>query len=96
MQKIKEAHKKDGTSYGIIFMDFSMPIMDGFEATEYIRSYYKKHNITQPLIIGCTGHSEEEFILKAWRYKFDEVIPKPINIEIIRQIFKEIIPSDHL
>jgi len=61
-----------------------MPIMDGFEATDNIRSYVKRHNLPPPMIVACTGHTEEEYVKKAWRYSMDEVIPKPSNIEVIK------------
>ena len=32
------------------------------------------------MIIACTGHTEEEFIQKAWRHEMDEVVAKPINL----------------
>ena len=43
------------------------------------------------MIVACTGHTEEEYIQKAWTYKFDEVIQKPTNIEVLKELLKEII-----
>ena len=43
------------------------------------------------MIVACTGHIEEEFIKKAWLHDIDEVLPKPVNIETLSEIFKEII-----
>ena len=72
-------------------MDLSMPILDGFKATEKIRQYQRKKKQHQPMIIACTGHTEEEYIRKAWRYQFDEVIPKPANIDVIKILFSEVL-----
>ena len=39
-----------------------MPIVDGYEACESIRSFLKIKNMPQPMILACTGHTEEEYI----------------------------------
>ncbi len=47
-------------------MDCSMPIMDGYTASEKIRRLIKGLQIQQPMIVACTGHTEEEYINKAF------------------------------
>ena len=43
----------------IIFMDCSMPDMDGFETSKYIMDLCRKHNIEMPYIIALTAYSKE-------------------------------------
>ena len=74
VQKVKDAFTKKQFSYGVIFMDLSMPILDGFEATKEIRNFLRSKGIIQPMIVACTGHTEEEFIKKAWDIQMDEVL----------------------
>ena len=38
LNKVIEAYE-NGISYGIIFMDFSMPVLNGIDATKEIRNY---------------------------------------------------------
>ena len=38
LNKVKEAYE-NGMTYGIIFMDFSMPVLNGIDATKEIRNY---------------------------------------------------------
>ena len=46
------------------------------------------------MIVACTGHVEEEFINKAWQHEIDEVLPKPVNVEVLNEIFKDILLQD--
>ena len=43
-----------------------MPIMDGYTACEKIRKIIKLNGIEQPMIVACTGHTEDEYIKKAF------------------------------
>jgi len=43
---VKQACLRGQYSYGLIFMDCSMPVLDGYGATEKIRSFYKKRGLT--------------------------------------------------
>ena len=40
LDKVIEAYE-NGMSYGIIFTDFSMPVLNGIDATKQIRKYLK-------------------------------------------------------
>ena len=92
-EMVKEQFETNGVTYGIIFMDCSMPIMNGFESTYKIRQYIKSNNSKppQPMIAALTGHVEMEYIDQAFSYQMDEVISKPANPDIIKQIFSQFI-----
>ena len=68
-----------------------MPIMNGYDATDKIRKFIRINQLVQPMIVACTGHTEEEYIQKAWNFQIDEVIQKPINIDVLKELFLEII-----
>ena len=43
------------------------------------------------MIVAITGHVEEAYIEKAWYNEIDEVVPKPVNIDILTQIFEDVL-----
>ena len=88
---VKSGFYQNGYSFGLIFMDCSMPILDGYEASDWIRNFVRKENLLQPMIIACTGHTEQEYLLKAWRHQMDEILPKPVKFEVLKEILLEII-----
>ena len=83
---VTEAYRSGG-QYGLIFMDCSMPIMNGFESTHKIRKFLSECNAaSQPMIIALTGHIEQEYVDHAFEVKMDEVVEKPTNVEAVREI----------
>ena len=56
-----------------------------------MRHFIRMKGLIQPMIVACTGHTEEEFIKKAWDYQIDEVVQKPCDILILKLILQEII-----
>lgn len=72
-------------------MDCSMPIMDGFEASDQIRTFCQQRKIVQPMIIACTGHTEDEFVQKAWRHQMDEFIMKPASTQVLKDVLVDMI-----
>ena len=91
VNKVLAAYNMGEFSYGLIFMDCNMPIMDGFEATDYIRNFITSRDFQQPKIIACTGHTDEEYMEKAWCHSMDEFLMKPTNIDVLQSIIKEMV-----
>ena len=91
LNKVKDSFMEGNHIYGLIITDISMPVMDGYEASREIREFYQCNQVPQPMIIACTGHVEEQYIKKAWIHQIDEVLPKPIKSEVLRDIFDNII-----
>ena len=74
--------------YSIIFTDFSMPVMDGIEATAKIRAYLKPKN-EKPIIIGVTGHAQESFQQKGKEAGMDAIYAKPLYSTAMEEVINK-------
>jgi signal transduction histidine kinase/DNA-binding response OmpR family regulator len=73
--------------YDIILMDLQMPVMNGFEATEYIR---RELNIDTP-IIALTANSSLSEKEKCFKLRMNEYLSKPFKGEyLISTILKHV------
>ena len=48
------------------------------------------------MIIACTGHTEPEYVQKAWDHEMDEVVAKPVSTDVIMAILEEMINYQYL
>ncbi|MEH2075115.1 MAG: ATP-binding protein [Nostoc sp.] len=66
-------------SPNLIWMDLRMPIMNGFEATKYIKAAIAQ----APVIIALTGSAFEEDRITAMSVGFDDFVRKPFRTTVI-------------
>ena len=69
----------------IILMDLSLPIMDGFAATEKIRATDGLEGVP---IIAVTAHQETDFRAGAKAAGFDAYVTKPIDIDWLSELIQ--------
>ena len=75
-----EQFEKNGAGYyDIILMDIQMPVMNGYEATEKIRSL-KREDAKYVPIIAMTANAFTEDVVNAKNAGMNEHIPKPIDL----------------
>ncbi len=67
----------------LVFMDVSMPVLDGLEATKEIREFETSHKISRTPIIGATAHVMDEDRQKCRQAGMDDYMSKPIRKDII-------------
>ncbi len=76
--------------YDLILMDVQMPVMDGYEATQKIRSLEDTVHSRVP-IIAMTANAFEEDKRKAMASGMDGHLAKPIDMELMTALLKKIL-----
>jgi signal transduction histidine kinase/ActR/RegA family two-component response regulator len=65
--------------FDIIFMDVSMPVMDGMTATRFIRKLEEDYALGRTPIIGLTAHSGVGDIQNILKSGMDDCVSKPVQ-----------------
>ncbi|RGP77583.1 hypothetical protein FLONG3_4274 [Fusarium longipes] len=91
-QEAVDAYKAHPEQCKMIFMDISMPVMGGMEATLKIREYEKEKNLQPAIIVGVvacsiTMESQRERFVN--HFGMDTVLCKPFKLDSLGQIFEE-------
>lgn len=84
---VEELEKQE---FSLVFMDIEMPVMNGIETTQYIRSKMK-YPVNMIPIIALTAHNPELFFEDYSDVGFDELITKPYSVDKIRDKIKNLI-----
>ncbi|KAI4906635.1 hypothetical protein J4E90_010323 [Alternaria incomplexa] len=70
----------------VILMDINMPVMDGYEAVQKIRSYEKKHRMEASKIIAVTALQSEAARAEAYGSGFNMFLSKPIKLQDLAKL----------
>jgi two-component system, sensor histidine kinase and response regulator len=90
LEALNAVHKK---KYDIVLMDIQMPEMDGYDATQHIRSEVSKAH--QPIIIAMTANALQGDREKCMEVGMNDYMSKPIMIDEVRRIIKKWYESIH-
>jgi len=77
--------------YDAVLMDCRMPVMDGFRATEMIRS--RERTSPGVPIIAMTADAMEEDRQKCLKAGMDDYLPKPVSLETLAGVLGRWVPS---
>lgn len=72
-----EKYKED--NFDIVLMDIQMPVMNGYQAVEKIRSWEKDNNIEQTPIVALTAYVLDKEIKMALNAGCDDHLGKPLK-----------------
>ncbi|PLX17351.1 MAG: hypothetical protein C0599_13770 [Salinivirgaceae bacterium] len=76
--------KMNQTNYDLVLMDIRMPVMDGYEATKFIKENKKLKHIP---VVALTASGMTDDLEKISTYNFDGLLIKPVYI---RELFAEL------
>ena len=79
--------KEKQADFDVIFMDISMPVMDGIEATRKLRINGRN---AKTHIVGLTAHGREEYREQAVQAGMDRFHTKPIRLDALQVIVAEV------
>ena len=81
MQAVESARRHE---YDIIFMDCSMPVLDGYEATARIRELPDARGRTP--IVAMTAHASSDDRGRCLQAGMDDHLPKPVRKDAVRRV----------
>ena len=88
----KEAMEKfaaDPNQFQAVLMDISMPVMDGYEATDAIRNIEASRNLPRIPIIALTGHALKHDREKCFEANMDDYLTKPVKPEELESVLSK-------
>ena len=80
--QLMEQAYKDGKPYQLVFLDWNMPIMDGFGFLQKCRADERFKNV---FIVMVTAESERAYVLKALSSGATDYVTKPFSAENLKE-----------
>lgn len=71
----------------VVFLDISLPAMDGYGVARHIRAHEKLKAV---LLVAVTGYGREEDRRRCMEAGFDHHVTKPINPEFVRALLASV------
>jgi CheY-like chemotaxis protein len=76
--------------FSFIFMDISMPVMNGFVAAQEIRAHEVEHNMTPARIVALTGIGSASSEQEALASGIDLFLTKPVSLQKLKALLIEV------
>ena len=76
--------------YKLIFMDFSMPEMDGIESSKTIQLFFEQLGAPCPMICFLSAYQQESFIERAKQIGIEKYFFKPAQAHDLTKLLHEL------
>jgi CheY-like chemotaxis protein len=87
-----DAFKSSPVAYDLVFMDLSMPVLDGIEATREIRAFEEESGgglRKRTQIIALTALDDDKHRQRAFEAGVDDFITKPAKMSRVRELARQ-------
>ncbi|KAB8760601.1 hypothetical protein FH972_026593 [Carpinus fangiana] len=84
-----EEYKKGEGDIKYVFMDLSMPVMDGIASTREIRQHEKVAGLDRATIVALTGLASEASQQEAFASGIDRFLTKPVKFSMMKSLMGE-------
>lgn len=84
-----EVYRHSGKSFDVVFMDMSMPVMDGFKSSQGIRDFENSKGLPATKIIALTGLGDANARQEAFGCGIDIFLTKPVRMARIRELIEK-------
>jgi len=74
----------------VVFMDYHMPGMDGYEASMNIRKLEKAHSKAPCIVIACTADAQEGQDLRLREAGMDGMVTKPLSKKSVERVLSQL------
>ncbi|KAF7542441.1 hypothetical protein G7Z17_g11567 [Cylindrodendrum hubeiense] len=82
------AYKQNPQGSQFIFLDVSMPVMDGFVASREIRAFEREKGLEPAFIVALTGLASADAQREAFGSGMDLFLTKPVQLKELRAILQ--------
>ncbi|MCX4352980.1 MAG: response regulator [Lachnospiraceae bacterium] len=83
-----ELLRKKASSIAVVFLDYTMPVMNGFQVLELLNA---KRLLTLIPFIMITSETSAEFEKKGYEYGVVSYVKKPFYPEVVKQLVKNVL-----
>jgi CheY-like chemotaxis protein len=88
---VQKVEKSSPGFYDVIFMDISMPVMDGLAATRAIRAYEKRARCKAASIVALTGLTSVNAEQEAFSCGMDLFVTKPVAMKALKGMLEGVL-----
>ncbi|EED14644.1 sensor histidine kinase/response regulator, putative [Talaromyces stipitatus ATCC 10500] len=78
-------YKENSSSFNLVLMDISMPVMDGLVATSQIRIFEKRQSLSPVTVLAVTGVASATMQQQALAAGIDNYLIKPLSLQQLKR-----------